>query len=589
MMIGHKERTQVNLMIHLTLFSNRTWRCTIRPLTAVFGSSFLAIALLALALGVLLALTAKSPYLAQAQGGANGVITRTTVADFENACTVLAGTIPNPTLSNISISPANGGEIRLRATLEDYFDDTVISNSLWLQTDSQPLGPSGNASEGGGVVTLEAMALRSQASFNQANRFFEARALIVTDPFTQSSTPDLGYYRINPPLYYTETIIENTALRVFVFPPDDVPYVLARDGGSASTLFEDTIATPVLTQPHLFRIEWGSSETDYYVDGSLQTTLSGNSSLPSYVFLYSQDPSDTGDGRSPLEVDWVRAGQYSTNGVYTSCVQDGGGIVNWTTLASVLNNPAGTSTSFESRTSVDGSVWSSWTAVSGGNVSNPSGRYFQYRANLSTTNVTQSPEVQQVSVSYFGPNSVVVTPSLVALNPGGVQSYTAQAYDQNNRSVSNLNYSWQLVNGGGTLNSSGLFTAGNVSAGNYANTVRGSTTGAATVSGFATVTVNNVAPVAEAGGPYFGAANQAISVNGLGSSDPNNDSLSYGWDLDNDGQYDDAFTATANYSWGAVGTYTVRLLVTDTLGLTGTDTAQAVVNTSYIYLPIIIR
>jgi hypothetical protein len=289
-------------------------------------------------------------------------------------------------------------------------------------------------------------------------------------------------------------------------------------------------------------------------------------------------------------VDWVRAGQYSSNGNYTSCIQDGGGIVNWSSLSAVSDLPSGTSVSFETRTSVNGTVWSDWAVVSGGNITSPSGRYFQYRVNLTTSNVIRSPEVQQVSVNYYGPSSVVMTPTVVALNPGGVQQYIAQAYDQNNRAVSSLNYSWQVVGVVGQINSSGRFTAGNVSAGSYANSVRASTTGlAGTVTGNATVNVNNVAPVAEAGGPYFGAANQVITLSGTSSSDGNNDGLSYGWDLDNDGQYDDAFTATANYSWGVVGTYTVRLLVTDTVGLTGTDTAQAVVNTTYVYLPVILR
>jgi hypothetical protein len=275
-------------------------------------------------------------------------------------------------------------------------------------------------------------------------------------------------------------------------------------------------------------------------------------------------------------VDWVRGGVYPTNGTYTSCASDAGGIVNWTTLSSVLNNPAGTSASFETRTSVNGTTWSSWAAVSGGNISNPSGRYFQYRANLSTTDVVVSPEVQQVSVSYFGPNSIVMTPTTVALNPGATQQFTAQAYDANSRAVTSLNYSWQVVNGGGTMNSSGLFTAG-LPAGSFVNTVQASTTGpGGTVNGFANVIVNNLAPLASAGGPYTGNEGQPVQLNGSGSSDPNGPSgLSYAWDLDNDGQFDDATVITPTYTWPDNGVFTLSLRVTDSGALTSTATSTA--------------
>jgi len=92
------------------------------------------------------------------------------------------------------------------------------------------------------------------------------------------------------------------------------------------------------------------------------------------------------------------------------------------------------------------------------------------------------------------------------------------------------------------------------------------------------VTVNNLAPTADAGGPYTGDEGASITLDGSGSSDPGGGTLSYAWDLDNDGQYDDAFTATTSYTWAEPGTYTVGLVVTDSEGLTDTDTAQVTVN-----------
>ena len=64
---------------------------------------------------------------------------------------------------------------------------------------------------------------------------------------------------------------------------------------------------------------------------------------------------------------------------------------------------------------------------------------------------------------------VQLTPASVTLVTGTTQQYTAQALDSNNQPVSNVNYFWLVAAGGGSINTSGLFTAGAV--GIYANTV----------------------------------------------------------------------------------------------------------------------
>ena len=59
-----------------------------------------------------------------------------------------------------------------------------------------------------------------------------------------------------------------------------------------------------------------------------------------------------------------------------------------------------------------------------------------------------------------------------------------------------------------------------------------------------------------------------MSFDGTASSDPNpGDQLTYAWDLDGDGAFDDATTPTAGFTYTAPGSYTVRLRVTDQGGL----------------------
>ncbi|MEX0713607.1 MAG: Ig-like domain-containing protein [Pirellulales bacterium] len=93
----------------------------------------------------------------------------------------------------------------------------------------------------------------------------------------------------------------------------------------------------------------------------------------------------------------------------------------------------------------------------------------------------------------------------------------------------------------------------------------------------ALVTVNNVAPTAEAGGPYTTTRNVDITLSGSASSDPGDDIATFEWDLDNNGTFE---TAGENVVFDAssTGTFTVVLRVTDADGASDTDTAEVTVN-----------
>jgi hypothetical protein len=90
----------------------------------------------------------------------------------------------------------------------------------------------------------------------------------------------------------------------------------------------------------------------------------------------------------------------------------------------------------------------------------------------------------------------------------------------------------------------------------------------------------NNPPVADADGLYTGQVGQPITLDGSGSYDPDpGDSIvSYEWELDNDGQYDDATGVNPTWTWSVVGFYTIGLRVTDTFGETDTDQTSAIIS-----------
>jgi PKD repeat protein len=90
----------------------------------------------------------------------------------------------------------------------------------------------------------------------------------------------------------------------------------------------------------------------------------------------------------------------------------------------------------------------------------------------------------------------------------------------------------------------------------------------------------NNPPNADANGPYTGTVGQSITLDGSGSSDPDaGDSIvSYEWDLDNDGQYDDATGVNPSHTWNSPTTTTIRLKVTDSHGASDTDNTTVTIN-----------
>ena len=82
---------------------------------------------------------------------------------------------------------------------------------------------------------------------------------------------------------------------------------------------------------------------------------------------------------------------------------------------------------------------------------------------------------------------------------------------------------------------------------------------------------DNRAPVARATAtPDHGNAPLAVQLSATGSSDADGDALTYAWDLDGDGQFDDSPSVSPSKTYSTPGEYRPRVRVTDPDGATGT-------------------
>jgi hypothetical protein len=84
----------------------------------------------------------------------------------------------------------------------------------------------------------------------------------------------------------------------------------------------------------------------------------------------------------------------------------------------------------------------------------------------------------------------------------------------------------------------------------------------------------NTPPTANAGGPYTSARGVPVTLNGSGTDPDPGASLTFAWDFDADGQYDDATGANASFPCSTGGVFTIGLRVTDNRGASATATAQ---------------
>jgi IPT/TIG domain/Glycosyl hydrolases family 16 len=146
---------------------------------------------------------------------------------------------------------------------------------------------------------------------------------------------------------------------------------------------------------HTYRIVWGATQIDFYVDDVLATSITAtlNNPMPAWI--------SSGAAGHQLAVDWARVLQYPvTSGTFTSDVLDAGASTTWQALTWTGALPTGTTLTPQTRSSADATTWSAYQPLgAGGAIASPAGRFLQYQLAFAG-GATASPSVNTVTVTF---------------------------------------------------------------------------------------------------------------------------------------------------------------------------------------------
>ena len=175
--------------------------------------------------------------------------------------------------------------------------------------------------------------------------------------------------------------------------------------------------TDCLDETHRYRIDWTSTQIAFSVDGTLvhvetaKTIADDMRPAASHLNALS----------TPLVVDWMRMTPYTSPCTFQSRVFDSGSAAtSWDTLTATSALPTGTSLdgaqTRTGNTATPDGTWSVFAAVSGTTIVSPSARYLQYQVALSSSDASQSPELQQVDIA-FTQHTPTATPTDTVVPP----------------------------------------------------------------------------------------------------------------------------------------------------------------------------
>ena len=299
------------------------------------------------------------------------------------------------------------GQVRLKpSTLAENFDamPAGFAGTAW-PTDQQNMPQTGGAATvAGGVLTVNG------AHFNDTNpepTFSAPQTMEFRASFGGEDYQSIGFARtFGEPLF-----------AAFGVAPGAAPNTLytRTAGGSPADPAPDKLITTAGFEPsqsHLYRIEWGTTDVKFYVDGALVATHTTTIAGPLRPAVSDLNVASS----NVVSVDWLTMGAAPSSGTFTSRVlpADSAHTV-WGNLTSTSNG-----TAFETRTgntaTPDGS-WSGFQAVgAGGAIQSPSGQYIQYRATLTGSAASLDSASLAYTVDNAAPSAAISSVDVTGAN-----------------------------------------------------------------------------------------------------------------------------------------------------------------------------
>ncbi|RIK40061.1 MAG: hypothetical protein DCC58_14445 [Chloroflexi bacterium] len=412
-------------------------------------------------------------------------VSHTTLADFN------AGTFAST--QAVDGGNAGDGAVMLFSNgFVDLFDAPTLDSSVWA---SGVYTTGGAVGQSGGALSVSGAWARGRSVVPSG--VFTARLT-----FTNSAWQNVGFSR--------EDQLDDPWL-VFGVPGWDTTRVFARINVGATNA--DIPLTGLIGAPHDYTIEYSGTQVRFLVDGVQvhQATIPNPGFMAPWI--------SQGSIAEPIIVEQAALASYVSSGTYLSASLDAGADADWVQFVTQRTQPGGTTLRGRARSSVDGSTfsdWTGWSAAQQFDLAVPAGRYLQYELELTTSAATATPLVSSVAATYQpsgGPQaaSVVVTPASATVQAGMTQQFAATVLDSAGQPIDGAAVTWDVVSGGGTVNSTGLFTAGSAT-GTFTNTVVATSNG---VSGSASVTVSPLPPtitgVSPTSGPTTGNTDVTLS------------------------------------------------------------------------------
>jgi probable HAF family extracellular repeat protein len=272
-------------------------------------------------------------------------------------------------------SSANGGELILAPTEGSDFDGVALPAG-WSAT---AWAGGGSAVVAGGALSVDGARAGTDATFGPG-RSLEFVASFAATPFQHAG---FGVSYESAPWAMFSTGSTGTQL-----------FARSHDGGTET----DTPLAALLGTPHRFRIEWGASSVDFFVDGAPVASHPVAIAGPLRPLA-----SDLTVGGPALTLDWLRMTPFPAAGSFLSRVADAGLPASWAAVAFTLELPAATSAAVLARsgpTPAPDALWLPFAPIpSSGAALGQVGRYAQYRLDLASADPEQTPAVRDVTLA----------------------------------------------------------------------------------------------------------------------------------------------------------------------------------------------